>query len=324
MQGYLPENLKNASPSISGFELAQDAVVQQKQLSFNQMLVQQSNALLAPINLKERYLSVSSGHLSQFVKAALAECFTSQSSLQDLGGKLNRQTLSRDPELKKLLESGWEWTVVSWKAESTWPLLPSLAEKALNASNSAFTAQNEVEFLLQLVQLAQQQKGANLQELAKQLGQEGPLNSYSSDLGKWVEMYSSQGDFLRFLGPFSKQFGDGVNLGQEFWAAASGPLQAQLPMVRLAMLASNYTAPQSKIANGLARLIVKADFDKLKSSKIKAAVDKTENGLFQAWSKVVGLLPDLTAAKAFGVLCIRCTLHLLGKEHFVLASENVF
>ena len=78
-------------------------------------------------------------------------------------------------------------------------------------------------------------------------------------------MFSSQGDFLRFLGPFSKQFGDGVNLGQEFWAAVSGPLQAQLPMVRLAMLASNYTAPQSKIANGLARLIVKADFDKLKS-----------------------------------------------------------
>ena len=288
------------------------------------MLVQQSNGLLAPINSKERYLSVSSGHLSQFVKAALAECSTNQKGLQDSGGRLNKQTLSRDPELKKLLESGWEWTVVSWKAESTWPLLPSLAEKALNASNSAFTAQNEVEFLLQLFQLAQQQKGANLQELARQLGQESPLSSYSSDMGKWVEMFSGQGDFLKFLGPFSQEFGDGVNLGQEFWAAVAGPLQAQLPMIRLAMLASNYTAPQSKIANGLARLIVRADFDKLKNSKVKTAADKAENGLFQAWSKVATLLPDLGAARAFGMLCIRCILHLLGKEHHVFASEEDF
>ena len=92
---------------ISGFEMSIDEDARKKQVLFNQRMVEQFNGLLAPLNSQERYLTVSSGHVSQFVKAILAECSTNQANLADAAGRLNRQSLSRDPELKKALEAGW-------------------------------------------------------------------------------------------------------------------------------------------------------------------------------------------------------------------------
>ena len=53
---------------ISGFEMSIDEDARKKQVLFNQRMVEQSNGLLAPLNSQERYLTVSSGDVSQFVK----------------------------------------------------------------------------------------------------------------------------------------------------------------------------------------------------------------------------------------------------------------
>ena len=303
------------SINISGFEMSIDEDARKKQVVFNQRMVEQSNGLLAPINSQERYLSVSSGHVSQFVKAILAECVTNQSNLADAGGRLNRQFLSRDPELKKALEAGWAWTVISSAAEAVWPSLPSLAEKALNSANSVFEGHGEVELLLQLLQASA--GGLELQAAASSLAATGPLSSYSHFLAKWLELYSSRGEFLKFLHPFSKEFGHGCNCGEEFWSlCSSSSFSMQHPMLRLAMLAANFTAPTAKVSSGIARLIVPADFIKLKAKKQQALMDEVEQALYLGWVKVSSEMPKLTAVKAFGVLAIRCILHLLGKESF--------
>ena len=292
-----------------------DSSAREQQVLFNQKMIEQSAGLLAPLNGQERYLSVSSGHLTQFVKAVLAQCKTGQSLLADTGGRLNAQSLSRDLEFKRLSEQGWSWTIISSKVEAVWPDLPSIAEKALNSSNIAFTGQNEVELLMQLAQIANRNPGVNLQEAAAQLCQTGPLKSYCSDMARWFELYSCKGMFLQFLAPFSKEFGEAINCGQEFSSMCGSPLHAQIPMVRLGMLATNYAAPSSKVSNGLARLLVKSDFEKLKSPKVMAVLNDCENILYQAWEKIEKLLPCPEAVKAFGMLCIRCTLLVLSKEH---------
>ena len=114
-----------------GFELAVDSSIREKQLLFNKSMVNQSSGLLAPVGTQERYMSVSSGHTCQFVKACLHGCPTPEATLADNSGKLNKETLGRDPEFKKLLEAGWQWTVVSSRVEQQWPSLPRLAERAM-------------------------------------------------------------------------------------------------------------------------------------------------------------------------------------------------
>ena len=46
----------------------------EQQLAFNEAMVQQAGGLLAPLNGAEWYVTVSSGHVSQFCKAALSGC----------------------------------------------------------------------------------------------------------------------------------------------------------------------------------------------------------------------------------------------------------
>ena len=298
-----------------GFELAVDSSIREKQLLFNKSMVNQSSGLLAPVGTQERYMSVSSGHTCQFVKACLHGCPTPEATLADNSGKLNKETLGRDPEFKKLLEAGWQWTVVSSRVEQQWPSLPRLAERALNSSNEAFLKASELELLLYLGEHASSNSTAlQCHEVAAELTKTGPISSYSKLVAMWFEQFSHQGLFLKFLGPFSKEFGQNANCGAEFWAGASMALSSQMPMIRLAFLACNLAAPATKISNGYARLILRSDFEKLKSIKMKNFVTEAEDVLFRAWKQIEHQLDNFDALKSFGILCIRMSLHLLGKE----------
>ena len=75
-------------------------------------------------------------------------------------------------------------------------------------------------------------------------------------------------------------------------------LSSQLPMIRLAFLACNLAAPATK----------------MKSIKMKNFVTEAEDVLFRAWKQIEHHLDNFDALKSFGILCIRMSLHLLGKE----------
>ena len=103
------------------------------------------------------------------MKACLHSCPTPEATLADNSGKLNKETLGRDPEFKKLLEAGWQWTVVSSRVEQRWPSLPRLAERALNSSNEAFLKASELELLLYLGEHAASHSALQRHEVAAEL-----------------------------------------------------------------------------------------------------------------------------------------------------------
>ncbi|CAE7030278.1 unnamed protein product [Symbiodinium sp. CCMP2592] len=302
--------------SSTCFELAVDEKTRREQLQFNEAMVGQADGLLAAVSRSERFLTVSSGHVSQFAKAAWSSCRTPQPVLQDQGGCLNRESLSRDPEFKQMLDDGWNWLVVSSVAEHQWPDLPRLAEKALNASNTAFQSLLELEIALHMEELSKGMKDPTVEKLVKEACPPGSsgISRYAPSIAKWLAEYSDKGRFLAFLSLFSREFGEQCNVGEDFWgfAVSTQFLPADKPLVRLAFLTTQFTSPTHKISDGFARLLVKADFDKLK--KLKAEVAKMESLLYQAWQATASQLPDLQAARRFAFACIRMTLHILGKQ----------
>ena len=285
----------------------------QQQLAFNEAMVQQAGGLLAPLNGAERYVTVSSGHVSQFCKAALSGC-----------NNLNRENLSKDVQLKQMLEEGWPWLVVSWAVEEEWPDLPRLAEKALNASNQAFQSQMELEIALHIHELCKGMQQPDLHKVAMEAcsagGGDGGISKYAGSIAKWLGEFSGKGSLLQFLALFSREFGAQCNVGEEFWVCCSSSqfLPVDMPMIRLAMLATNFTSPSHKIQDNYAKLLVRSDWDKLKKLCQKPILADMEAMLFKAWNLIENQLPDLQAARSFGILCIRTTLHVLNKQQLRL------
>ena len=89
-------------------------------------------------------------------------------------------------------------------------------------------------------------------------------------------------------------------------------------MIRLAMLATNFTSPSHKIQDNYAKLLVRSDWDKLKKLCQKPILADMEAMVFKAWNLIENQLPDLQAARSFGILCIRTTLHVLNKQQLRL------
>ena len=53
------------------------------------------------------------------------------------------------------ITKGWLWTIVPWQAEVTWPHLPDLAQRALNASNNVASLMSELEVCVSISEFAE-------------------------------------------------------------------------------------------------------------------------------------------------------------------------
>lgn len=86
----------------------------------------------------------------------------------------------------------------------------------------------------------------------------------------------------------------------------------KLPMCRFALMVAMLTT--KKHADGLARLIVKADLDKMKGP-LKEKCRDVEKLLLEGWQQCQrSTSPEPVKTTAFGHLAVRLVLHLLGKE----------
>jgi len=86
----------------------------------------------------------------------------------------------------------------------------------------------------------------------------------------------------------------------------------KLPMCRFALMVAMLTT--KKHADGLARLIVKADLDKMKGP-LKEKCLSVEKLLLEGWQQCqTSTSPEPVKTTAFGHLAVRLVLHLLGKE----------
>ena len=210
--------------TATAFELCGVEPQRSEQVRFNQALVDASGGLLAPVTGAERYLTVSCGHTVQFAKSVSASCRTSQPSLADPSGCLNTQHLCKDDAaLKTMVQSGWGWTILPWQAELTWPELPDIAQRALNASNSVASQSSELETAATIAEFAQVQLRSGSEVDWQQCAEAAaatmpPCASYVDALAKLARVHGGgQGaPMVKYLDHFAKAFAGNRRLGEEF------------------------------------------------------------------------------------------------------------
>ena len=108
-------------------------------------------------------------------------------------------------------------------------------------------------------------------------------------------------------------------IGEEFSTlVASVDFKADtttLPFLRVALCATQVTAPRSFIRDGISKMICKSDFDKLKQKKAFDDIMKAEQLMVAAWQTLEASgLPLEKTALPFGKFQIRLVLLLLAKE----------
>ena len=86
------------------------------------------------------------------------------------------------------------------------------------------------------------------------------------------------------------------------------------PMIRVALLATNLTC--DKIVDGIGRLLLKSDVEKLKSKKLQPMVCEAEELLLGRWKDLEKdtKLNQTQKFKIFGKACLRTCLFLVGKQ----------
>ena len=90
--------------------------------------------------------------------------------------------------------------------------------------------------------------------------------------------------------------------------------ESKLPMTRAALLCTMLTS--KKHADGISKLIYKADLDKRKGA-LKDKTLKMEELLKEGWKQVQqNPAPSALKALCFGKFCVRLVLHILSKEKF--------
>ena len=89
---------------------------------------------------------------------------------------------------------------------------------------------------------------------------------------------------------FSKEYGQGVHLAEGFLLACTNTIISvndMTPMIRVALLATNLTC--DKIVDGIGRLLLKSDVEKLKSKKLQPKVYEAEELLLgngKIWKRI--------------------------------------
>jgi hypothetical protein len=277
--GFDPRELANAV----SFEVCPHEPLRTLQVDFNSKLVSCADGLLAHLNGVERALTVGSSHTASFFKAAGAGCRTTQASLQDDRGALNVDMLgAKSSHLKVAIEKGWKHLMFPWRCEVAWPRLPSLCEKALNATNQMHTAESEFTIMLHVMNEAVTYTtvGRAVDWVAcgkVAVASYPPCSGYIDVLVKYVELFSGgttnvpgKGDqvapLLHEVDDFQKAHAAQRAIGPTFIKAA---LSLDLGMhmaarFRTALLKTQLTA--DKIENGYCSL--------LKASDIKALEKK--------------------------------------------------
>jgi len=303
----------------TAFEVCPYEPKKSEQLGFNRKLVAQSNGLLAPVSGTERFLTVGCGHTAAFCKAAMAGCTTPQQTLADKAGCLNVQHLSRnDQSMAAMLSEGWAWTVVSWRCELAWPSLPDLAQRALNAANSVASQSTEMEIAASIAEFAGMQM-ANCGRIDWDTCAEAavaglpPCHSYAKVLSEFVRLYGggSGAPMIHFLDGFAKEYGESLRLGEDYLRAVTevqfGPTK-KCPHIRTALLAVNLCT--SKVVDGVGKLLVKGDVEKLKKCK---EIDCLESTMQTAWDILILQAPREIMHRLLGRLQCRCVLWATGK-----------
>ena len=102
------------------------------------LLVESSEGRLAPLTGGERFVSVSSSHMSQFCRSVGAGCKTDEENLLAINKTLSLESLMlefKDMAFQTAVTAGWNWHCISSAVEVSVPWLPDFLQGSLNSSN---------------------------------------------------------------------------------------------------------------------------------------------------------------------------------------------
>ena len=298
-------------------EISQNMLVKEKQLLAMQVLVEGSEGKLA-MNGKEQYQSLSSSHMSQFCKAVGAGCYTSQEKLASICKILSLETLVQhfqDQEFAQAVTEGWCWNCIAGVVEQACPWFPNFLQGCLNASNHIAGRATEMELALHL---AEHYKGAKNLDQALEACKGLSSLPYLNTVAQFVQHFAGGEDFplIHFLLAIEKTFNTSMLLGQDFFTAIVktdlGSKETTFPVVRSMLLAVNLSS--NKHADGISKLLVKSDVEKLKQLQMRINLEAAEKlGLLLLEENKAGLLSK-DMVKLLGRFWIRCGLWLCKKE----------
>ena len=161
------------------------------QIVSNEKVAGASKELIAPPSGQETHMSIGTGHMVCFCRAALHGCKTPFKEIQDDQGRISVEILKRDGEYKRMLEEGWDFLVMPWQVEATWPNLPEFGQRALNAANSVATDATEWEVAITMYETHQAMDEPDW-NLAKQAALSGnpSCTAYGDAIQMIVEKFS--------------------------------------------------------------------------------------------------------------------------------------
>lgn len=187
--GLRPELLPANSLAL---EISMNQAQRTSQFQSNKKMVADSKGLLASIKGDERFMTLSNSHFIQWSRAV-------QAGLRAPDGT----QLLASPQMKELLQSGWQWKVIVSQAEVTWPGLPAFACMSMNSSNTNQVASNELETMLKLSELYQ--AGFKMDDAIVEVQRSSPsCKAYMVDVAFFCRMFTGGSTFplLRCLDMF--------------------------------------------------------------------------------------------------------------------------
>lgn len=98
------------------FELPQSLEARDRQVKAMKLLVDSSEGRLAPLTGAERFVSVSSSHMSQFCRSVGAGCKTEEENLLAINKTLSLESLMlefQDMSFQTAVTAGWNWHCIS-------------------------------------------------------------------------------------------------------------------------------------------------------------------------------------------------------------------
>ncbi len=299
---------------------------------FNEGLVRASNNKLAPVSGLERFASLATGHTFAFCKAAEARCNTDYAEIADSAGRLDPGVLGNNSNMKTMMEEGWDVFVVPYWLEDDIKSWPHWCQSACNVPNTAKTIMSEVETMSSLVEdIMAMGDAPNWQAATESVASDDPsCSAYLSDVVQIVQRYGGDRkdgwQKIKFLATFARDYGTSVMLGQELTKAIATleipKSLEELPMCRIAFLATQLTSTGSKIKDGVGRLLSVTDVNSCKSKDNLIKFKAAEQVLMTAWNDIYvnkticSELSDSQRAALFGMLCLRVILHVLKKQRW--------
>ena len=302
-------------------ELAPAGPTRLANIEANRKLIKRSAGLLAPINGRERYLSLGCGHTVAFCKTCKVGGRTFLILLQDKDGMLDVGKIKKQPEFKAMIEEGWEWKVIPWDVDALYPRFAKVTQKALNGSNSAATEISEMDAAMALAELMEEMKDqAGWEKIAIEKVSESCMTCavFLPVILDFVKLYGGGpgAPHIQLMENLGKKFNSALVLGQEFWRALVYTefcdKTNKHPLLRMAMALVNLTTESSKA------IITKSDVSRV-AGKAYVSSAKTAEEVMQQALEAIQILTDAGTEyddllEALGQLLVRIGISVTQKH----------